>query len=467
MKEEHYAHGWLPVVLPAAAGRFRVADETLAEVLVGAGAELGDDEPDVEITACPEEIRGDAKLGVVTVDPAPRRSHARLVRAGSRLARSLQTRRRGRQARSVLRHAGYEHTAVLPWDVTQRVRLPSLPPIGRSLAERMPGRALALGWRGEREPTVLENVLSVAGREAGLTLHPRWVSIQAGTVLAGADSALLRVAIGPAARAQIHDQVDALTALRRNELPPFVSDRIPWLLGHGRSGLADWSLERLLPGARPPRELKPKLVEECLRFLVGLHQARGDGAGRRFTELAGAVAAVTGGETQDLVRGLGERLDDELEGVDRGFGHGDFFSGNMLADGNRLTGVLDWDAAGPGRLPVIDLFHLELTRVPYGTDDDWGRAVVDRLLPAARSGGSPLVRRYASALGLDLDPQLLEALVFAYWLEYVAYQLRAHPDRLSSPAWIEGNVELVARKAESIRQANGPGAGRGAQTHKA
>jgi hypothetical protein len=467
MKEEHYAHGWLAAVLPAAGRRFRVADETLAHVLSGAGGDLVDDEPDVEVTAAPEEIRGDAKLAVVTVDPLPRRSRARLVRAGSRVASSLLTRRRARRARSLLRQAGYEHSAVIPWDVTQRVRLAFLPPAERSLAERVPGRAVALGWRGEREPTVLEEVLAVAGRDAGLTLRPRWASIQAGTVLAATDSALLRVAIGPAARAQIQDQIQALTALREKALSPFVHERVPWLLAHGQTGLADWSLERMLPGSRPARELKPKLLEDCLTFLIGLQQARGNGAARSFAELARSIGDVSGGGTEVVVRSLGERLDEELAGVERGFGHGDFFAGNMLAEGNRLTGVLDWDAAGPGRLPVVDLLHLELTRVPYGTDDDWGRAVVDRLLPAARGGGSALVQRYASAVGLEIDPQLLEALVFAYWLEYVAYQLRAHPDRLSSPAWIAGNVELVARKAESIRKANAPGGGRGARTHKA
>jgi hypothetical protein len=465
MREQHYAHGWLAAVLPATARRFRIGDETLAGVLAAAGGAVVDDEPDVEIVAVPEELRGDAPLAVVTIDPPPRGGRTRLRRAAGRLARSLQTRLRSRRARASLRRAGYGHTSVLRWDVTQRVQLSFLPPVDRSLAERMPRRAIALGRRGAREPTVLEAVLAAAGHEAGRELRARWASIQAGTVLAAADSALARMAIGPAARAQIDDQVAALEILRLSDVPPFVGERIPWLLAHGRSGLADWSLERLLPGSRPA-QLTERLLDDCMDFLVGLHRVRGGGAERSLSEPAEALAGVAGDEAE-VVRRLGERLDGELSGLERGFGHGDFFAGNLLAQDDRLTGVLDWDAAGPGRLPVVDLLHLQLTRVPYGSDDDWGRAVLRRLLPSARSGADPLVRRYTAEVGLDADPRLLEALVFAYWLEYAAYQLRAHPDRLESTAWIEGNVRLVAREAGSFTKASGREGARAARTRRA
>ena len=463
MTEQHYAHGWLPVVLPARARRFRVADGTLADVLAAAGGELVHDAPDVEIERSLEGVRGDAALAVVTLDPPPRSGGNRLLRGAARLARSMQARLRARGARAALRRAGYEQTSVLRWDVTQRVELPFTPPVERSLAERMPRRALALGRRGAPEPTVLEAVLAAAGSEVGRELRPHWASIQAGTALAAADSAILRVAIGPAARAQIEDQVAALEALRSSEVPPFVDERIPWLLGHGTSGLADWSLERLLPGSRPAR-LADALLDDCLAFLVGLHEARGDGEGRSCAETAAILAGVSGDEA---LRAVGERLDEELSGLERGFGHGDFFAGNLLAEGDRLTGVLDWDAAGPGRLPVVDLLHLQLTRVPYGSDEEWGRAVIERLLRSARSGGDQLVRRYNAELGLDADARLLEALVYAYWLEYAAYQVRAHPDRLSSPSWIEGNVRLVAREAASFTNASGREAGRAARTRRA
>ena len=113
----------------------------------------------------------------------------------------------------------------------------------------------------------------------------------------------------------------------------------------------------------------------------------------------------------------------------------------------RLSGVVDWDAAGPGRLPLLDLLHLELTRSAPFADVDWGRALLERLLPLARAGGDEGIARYCGELGLSADRSVLEALVFAYWLDYAAYQLRTHPVRRVQPAWIEGNVELVVRSA--------------------
>ena len=115
-------------------------------------------------------------------------------------------------------------------------------------------------------------------------------------------------------------------------------------------------------------------------------------------------------------------------------------------------------------MPALDLLHLQLTSERYGSDDDWGRAVVERLLPSARAGGDPLLRRYCSEVRLEVEPRLLEALVFAYWLGYAAYQLRTHLDRRRQPGWIAGNVELVARAAEAFT--SGPD-GRAASTRAA
>ena len=54
--------------------------------------------------------------------------------------------------------------------------------------------------------------------------------------------------------------------------------------------------------------------------------------------------------------------------------------------------------------------------------------------------------RGCSVRELSID-ELLEALVLAYWLDHVAYQLRAHPVRRAQPAWMERNIELVLRSA--------------------
>jgi hypothetical protein len=266
--------------------------------------------------------------------------------------------------------------------------------------------------------------------------------MRAGVVVVVGEDAVVRVALGRG-RNQIGSQLDVLDALRRAGPPPAVEELIAWSLAHGRSGLADWSLERLMPGSRPPKELTPALLGNAVEFLVELWRVSdGPQPEVRFADFAATVATVCSPEQEAAVRALAERLDRELEGLPRGFAHGDFFAGNMLADGDRLTAVLDWDSGGPGRLPFVDLVHLHRTLV-HGGDDLWGAVFVEYLLPFARAGGDETVARYARALGLEHARELLEELTLAYWLEHTSYQLRTHDHRRFEPEWIKANVERV------------------------
>jgi aminoglycoside phosphotransferase (APT) family kinase protein len=461
---DDYGYGWLAGVVPAGARRFRVSDPGLAATLRDAGAELVEDAPDVEI-APSGGLRGDATLGLVAISPRPALPGSRLVRAGLRAGGAIRTRALAELARRRLRRSGYAQTAILGWDFAHAADLPGFPVRRDRLAERLPQRALALGRRGAPEPTALQDALTAAAGEAGLDLRAEWASVRSGTVIVVADQAVLRAAVGPA-RVQLERQADALAALAAGVLPESVSNRLPQLLARGRAGLADWTLERRLAGARPPRELTPALLEDCVAFLVGLHRAPGGAEGGRSpADDAETVAAVCGPEEAAAVRALAARVESELADVPRGFAHGDFFAGNLLATGDGLSGVLDWDAAGPGRLPATDLFHLQLTGSPYGADEDWGRAVLERILPSARSGGDDAVRRYCRELGFEPDPAVLEPLALAYWLGYAAYQLRTHGHRRHQPSWLERNLSLVLRDPATRRSA--PAAARGAPSRAA
>ena len=432
------AHGWLPLVVPAEARRFRVDDPELAAALVDAGAELVDSEPEVEIAAAGEDVRGDAPLAIVTVVGPESRAGPRAVRAARRASHSLLARIRARRARRALTRKGYADTRVLHWDLPGRVRLPGLTEEG----PRLPRYALVVGRQGDPRSSTIDAVLAEAG------LRPAWASTRAGLVVVAVDGSLLRVAIGPT-RAEIDNGRAALEALRGASPPPEVADRIPWPLERGRAGLADWSLERRLEGAQPDLAVPERLFADCVEFLCGLGRLRADPSPEHEPTVAAAtVAEVARPESVERIRELAERLEQDLADVPRGFAHGDFFAGNLLMgpDG-RLSGVVDWDAAGPGRLPLLDLFHLKLTRAGPFADDGWADAVDARLLPLARTGGDEDIRRYCDALELDADPVFLEALVYAYWLDYAAYQLRAHPVRRVQSSWLERNVERVARSA--------------------
>lgn len=66
----------------------------------------------------------------------------------------------------------------------------------------------------------------------------------------------------------------------------------------------------------------------------------------------------------------------------------------------------------------------------------------DELIPWARAGGDDLAHRFASRVAIDLDPERLEALVFAYWLERLAVELLTHRS-YGDQAWLAGNLDPV------------------------
>ena len=89
-------------------------------------------------------------------------------------------------------------------------------------------------------------------------------------------------------------------------------------------------------------------------------------------------------------------------------------------------------------MPLVDLLHLRLHRDDPPHDDDWGPALVRRLLPWAAAGGDEAAADYLVRVGAPGAP--LVELVAAYWLERTAYQLRAHPIRRERAGWKDANV---------------------------
>ena len=436
-----FDHGWLAAVLPADARRFRVADPSLAAVLTDAGAELSDVRPDVDIAPA-AELRGQAPLAVVSFAAPPHDSSSLLARVARRVVSSARVRAKALRARSIVRSKGYGRPEVVLWDVRQQFRLPGRALAARSAVELLPQRALVLGRRTARTPTVLDAALEAVG--ASLEGAP---SIRAGLVTAMTDRGLLRVAIGPARR-QVETQSRALDTLRGANLSTTVADRVPWVTASGKAGLADWSLERRLPGRRPRGALTDDLRGQCVDFLVELHGVSGTAVPASSASDARMIAEVRPGAEEELVA-LGGRLDETLAGLPRGFGHGDFFLGNLLVDGDRLTGVVDWDSGGPGRLPLLDLFHLlHLAQYPLG-DEDWGQSLVRHLFPSARAGGGATVREYCTRVGVEPDGRLLEALAVAYWLDRAAYILQTHRQRRTEARWLARNVDEVLRSFRS------------------
>ena len=387
-----------------------------------------DDSPDVEIGVA-EELVGDAPLAIV---PIAMRSgwmpRHRAARAVQRLADAASVGARIARARRTARRYGYEAAVPVAWEPQTKL-VPGLLEPSRDvpLFQRFPRRAVVVCTRGGREATALEAAVGAASAELGREIATRAFTLGSSGVLIGtAPELVLRVSLGPAAR-RIDDQRAALTSLEEAAPDDVVADRVPWVLAGGTVGLARWSVERRLRGRLAAGGWRD-ITDDTLDFLTELFVARLDGAESASPAEDAEICAQHFPERAGAFRDFGFRLEEVLAGVPRGFNHGDFWSGNLLVENGRLSGVVDWPSAGPGRLPLLDLFQLRVQQVREETGALFASVVSRHLLPQLRAGGHQLDLAYCRRLGLELGPHELVSLGGAYWLDELKHAL-LDPDR--------------------------------------
>jgi aminoglycoside phosphotransferase (APT) family kinase protein len=431
-------------VIPADARRFRVGDEKLASTLRDAGADVVDSGADVDITPG-ESLTGEAPYGVAHFDLVPPEGGARLARALRRLRGSARVRVAARAYRPKVKRLSYPTTAVVLWEWEQHLRLPEIDADLHRLnvAERLPLSALVIGSRRGRPPTVLDSAREAVNAETGRDVERRWPLVRQGGLVSIADAGVLRVALGPASRELSHLRA-AIESLERTSPPAVVSDRVPWIIATGDAGLAGWLFERRLPGEVPSPKLGDALLADCIDFLVALHKlGGGDAAPVSLVERSEIIARASRSGSGDALRALGARLESELASLPRGFTHGDFWFQNLLTAGGRLVGVVDWHGAADGGLPLLDLFHLRLSSVFARRRQYLGTALIEHLLPWARSGGDEVGKSYCKGVGVEPTTRRMEDLVIAYWITRTARELEMYADRVERPLWMKRNVDLV------------------------
>ncbi len=435
-------HAWLAAVVPADARRFRVRDANLAYTLRVAGAELVESGAEVEIAMGVQDLSGTAPVAIVVLNDRLADSPSRLRQVKRRMLASGAARSRAAAVRLALQRSGYHDVAVLPWDLEQTIRI-SASRVSRraTLAALFPRRIVVVGRRGERRPSALEHGVEQAAAHAG-TVTLSQPLLRAGALVMLSEHGVLRITLGPAAR-QIQEQARVLDFLAGSLSAPAVVERTPTLLATGEAGLARWSLEERLPGKTAPEDLDGPLLRECVDFLVDLHGLGDPGAVGSLTAGVEAAAPALSGRAAVLLHRLARRIDEQVAGIPGGFFHGDFWAGNILVREGRVSGIVDWEGASSSGLPLLDLLHLRLLTSTQASIYRWGRAIVDYLLPLARAGGDAVTNGYLRRLAIEPRARRLEALVAAYWLDRVSYQLSTYRDRAADADWIRLNVEDV------------------------
>jgi aminoglycoside phosphotransferase (APT) family kinase protein len=286
--------------------------------------------------------------------------------------------------------------------------------------------------------------------------------------------AVLRLAGTAAASAGLGRAAAAIRALRAAATPEACA-LVPELLGVGGPADGAWSVERWLPGVPGQKQLHRDdqrriilrgaatavrgLQEPTIRRLeaADLDRLVERRLGTILDRLDGQLLGVA---ERDRMRRAAAGLRTRLDGatVRLGWIHGDLWLGNVLVaettpgvvgaaraavapHGPAITGIVDWDSAGPDEPLLLDLLHLAVTTRRHVDRRSLGAAIADRL------GDGTWRDDDAAVLGGDVTAALdgiapADALRML-WLQAIAANLARHPTLGRDRSWVAENVLRV------------------------
>lgn len=126
--------------------------------------------------------------------------------------------------------------------------------------------------------------------------------------------------------------------------------------------------------------------------------------------------------------------------------HGDFVPDNLLVtpDGGHILGIVDWEAARPNDLPLLDLVHLLLASRVSAEGREMGD-VVRRLLNG--SGWTPSEQALLHEAQAQLPGEALDgrSLLLLAWLRHVTANLTKSDRYAKNWLWLDRNVAPVLK----------------------
>jgi hypothetical protein len=210
----------------------------------------------------------------------------------------------------------------------------------------------------------------------------------------------------------------------------------PRAIRGGSTAGAAWLVEELLPGTPPSRLTPPifrQIAEACSRF------PKDEKPEALTDDLAGMAERLP--ERATNLERLAEIAAQRLEGLPAVLRHGDLWAGNLLVEGERVRGLVDWDAAHPRGVPGADLLQL------LGTDERTRRRETLGSFVARRGWQSEIfsaaLSDYWSAMRIRNAESTLDIAGLAWWASEINWTLVRVPQRVSDERWLTTNVDPV------------------------
>jgi hypothetical protein len=292
--------------------------------------------------------------------------------------------------------------------------------------------ALVELWRGPRGTRAIDAAVESAGARELTGFRPG----SGGSALAryrAADGVIGVIRLGAAGGPA--DPTAAADALER--LAPFGLACVPRLIGRGRASGVGWSTETLLAGGVPPT-VGPALAARLASFCAALPLAEGPPRAHR-AHLATVSKHIPGREPALLE--AARACEDAAPSAPGIMGHNDLWAGNLLVDGETLTGVIDWDGWHPAGFPGGDLLHAIATdegrRLGLGIGGVWLRR------PWCSERFTRVAAPYWRALDVGATDPFLHAVGIAWWACQVATTLERLPHLAADDRWVDQNVDAV------------------------
>ena len=332
----------------------------------------------------------------------------------------------------------------------------------------LPARLRRATLRGvDPSGSLLDHVLVDAGRTLGgavelerLLVSPNGVAIGSVRQRTCADdrNAILKVPYALVAEGRVARNADALEwlAVRARELGPWAGTP-PRLLARGTTRGWTWTLEECARGS-DAQAWSDADAEGAMRQLVEFLGALArlgeparplDGAtlDRACDAPARRVAALLEPAPAGRLKSLAAQLHHQLAGVPvpRVVRHGDFKLENVLGVPSEPASlrILDWELWSPQGLPMLDLWHLLVSRRARAAGQALGTTIARWLLPGTLSAAERSLVEHASA---GLDRRYVSVSPLLYWLDRIGPVAA----RGSWPArgWARANVLGVLDVAE-------------------